>query len=172
MDSCTYLLDGFGILLRSFWGIWLDFRNVLTVLPPWILGRKSILTKKYPNPHGPIRIWVFIEGLYTYWEHIRITWEFQRLLKSSSKIIRDLIKLQSVPAVAKFYLSGTGTNMSSHVEGKSMGKGSIAISVEKLPRPLMEWSSTWSELICCTPENLVGSSLLVLTQNVWWWSLS
>ena len=67
---------------------------------------------------------------------------FQRLLGSSFKIIRDLIKLQSVPAVAKFYLSGTGTNMSSHVEGKSMGKGSIAISVEKLPRPLMEWSST------------------------------
>ena len=94
--------------------------------------------------------------------------EFQRLLKSSSKIIRDLIKLQSVPAVVKFYLSGTGTNMSSHVKGKSMGKGSIAISVEKLPRPLMEWSSTWSELICCTPENSVGSSLLVLTQNVWW----
>ena len=46
MDSCTYLLDGFGILLRSFWGIWLDFRNVLTVLPPWILDTKSILTKK------------------------------------------------------------------------------------------------------------------------------
>ena len=94
--------------------------------------------------------------------------EFQRLLKSSSKIIRDLIKLQSVPAVVKFYLSGTGTNMSSHVKGKSMGKGSIAISVEKLPRPLMEWSSTWSELICCMPENSVGSSLLVLTQNFWW----
>ena len=96
---------------------------------------------------------------------------FQRLFKSSSKIIRDLIKLQSVPAVAKFYLSGTCTNMSSHVECKSMGKGSIAISVEKLPRPLMEWSSTWSELICCMPENSVGSSLLVLTQNVWWWDL-
>ena len=68
--------------------------------------------------------------------------EFQRLLGSSFKIIRDLIKLQSVPAVAKFYLSGTGTNMSSHVKGKSLGKGSIVISVEKLPRPLMEWSST------------------------------
>ena len=92
---------------------------------------------------------------------------FQRLFKSSSKIIRDLIKLQSVPAVAKFYLSGTCTNMSSHVECKSMGKGSIAISVEKLPRPLMEWSSTWSELICCMPENSVGSSILVFTQNVW-----
>ena len=97
--------------------------------------------------------------------------EFQRLLKSSSKIIRDLIKLQSVPAVVKFYLSGTGTNMSSHVKGKSMGKGSIAISVEKLPRPLVKGSSTWSELIHCTPENSVGSSLLVLTQNVWWWQV-
>ena len=43
---------------------------------------------------------------------------FQSLLKSSSKIIRDLIKLQSVPAVAKFYLSGTCTNMSNQVHGK------------------------------------------------------
>ena len=84
--------------------------------------------------------------------------EFERLLKSSSKIIRDLIKLQSVPAVAKFYLSGTGTNMSSHVEGKSMGKGSIATSVEKEPRPLMEWNSTGSVLIRSMPENSVGSS--------------
>ena len=97
---------------------------------------------------------------------------FQRLFKSSSKIIRDLIKLQSVPAVAKFYLSGTCTNMSSHVECKSMGKGSIAISVEKLPRPLVKGSSTWSELIRCTPENSVGSSLLVLTQNVWWCTMN
>ena len=96
---------------------------------------------------------------------------FQRLFKSSSKIIRDLIKLQSVPAVAKFYHSGTSTIMSSYIKGKSMGKGSIVISVKKLPRPLMEWRSTWSELICCTPENLVGSSLLVLTQNVWWWNV-
>ena len=67
--------------------------------------------------------------------------EFRRLLGSSYKIISDLIKLQSVPAVAKFYPSGTSTNMSSYVEGKSRGKGSIVISVEKLPRPLMDWSS-------------------------------
>ena len=67
--------------------------------------------------------------------------EFQRLLGSSFKIIRDLIKLQSVPAEAKFYHSGTSTIMSSYIEGKSMSKGSIVISVEKLPRPLMDWSS-------------------------------
>ena len=90
---------------------------------------------------------------------------FQRLFKSSSKLIRDLIKLQSVPAVAKFYLSGTSTNMSSHVEGKSMGKGLIAISVEKLPRPLMDWSSIWSVLIRSTPENSVWSYLKLFTQE-------
>ena len=62
--------------------------------------------------------------------------EFQRLLGSNFKIIRDLIKLQSVPAVAKFYHSGTSTNMSSYVESMSMGKGSIVIRVD--------WSSTGS----------------------------
>ena len=68
-------------------------------------------------------------------------WKFKGYSKAVAKS-SEISKLQSVPAVAKFYLSGTGTNMSSHVEGKSMGKGSIAISVEKLPRPQMEWSST------------------------------
>ena len=49
MDSWTYLLNGFGILSRSLWSIWLVFGSVLTVCSPWRLDRKSILTMKYPT---------------------------------------------------------------------------------------------------------------------------
>ena len=35
--------------ISSWWSIWLVFRSVLTICSPWILGRKSILTMKYPN---------------------------------------------------------------------------------------------------------------------------
>ena len=63
--------------------------------------------------------------------------EFRRLLRSSCKITRDLTKLQSVLAAAKFYLSGTSTNISRFVEVKSMGHFSV-ISVVKPSRLKMK----------------------------------
>ena len=51
MDSWTYLLNGFGILSRSLWSIWLVFGSALTVFSTWRLSRASTLKMKYPNQY-------------------------------------------------------------------------------------------------------------------------
>ena len=62
--------------------------------------------------------------------------------------MQDLTKLLYVLIVAKFYLSGTITDMSSHVKGrKSQGKGSSVISAKNLPKPLVDSNITGASSI-------------------------
>ena len=71
---------------------------------------------------------------------------FQRRLGSSYKIIIGVTKLQSVLIVARFYLSGTSTDMSSLVKGRFMDQAQCS-SVDLIDNILIVHSTFYARKI-------------------------
>ena len=71
---------------------------------------------------------------------------FQRRLGSSYKIIIGVTKLQSVLIIARFYLSGTSTDMSSLVKGRFMDQAQCS-SVDLIDNILIVHSTFYARKI-------------------------